>query len=329
MSALPLVPAPARRLRHWWSYETMLLAVLLLLVAGLTFTIPHRFWAPANVSTLFLDTAITAVPAIGMTMVILTGGIDVSTGAVLGLAATVVGLVYQAVPDWWLAAAAGLLVAGVAGAINGLLIVGARIPPIIVTLGFLSIWRATIYALLGGNWITDIPPQFTAFFVTPRLAGIPLAFGFALLAVGLAALFLARRPWGRYLYAVGNHPEAARVAGLPVGAVTAMAYTVLGLLAGVAALMRLGESPLVQATTGSGFELTVIAAVVIGGTDILGGRGSVWGSLLGAFLVELSSDVVVLSHIQAFWKGVVLGVLILAAVWAGSAIRRRVDRGDS
>ncbi|MCY0900122.1 MAG: ABC transporter permease [Firmicutes bacterium] len=273
-----------------------------------------------------VDTAMTAIPAIGMTFVIIMGGIDVSVGAILGLSVTILGLSYNSLPSVLVATAAGLMAGLIMGVINGLTIAYLNIPPIITTLGFLSIWSAAIYLFLGGNWLTNIPSNYTQILVMNKVLGLPTAIWAALILIALFSWISARRPWGRYVYAIGNNRQAARVQGIPVRLTMILAYSLLGLLSACAGIVNLAISPLVQSTTGSGFELSVIAAVVVGGTDIVGGRGTVYGSFLGALLVEIIDDAVILLHIQAFWQGVATGLIILVAVVSGIIVRRKTDR---
>ncbi len=295
-------------------YETILLVIVALVVVIIAIGSHGNFWTSSNLTSLLVDAAITAVPAIGMTMVIVMGGIDVSIGSVVGLTATVAGLAFE--QNWPIALVVLLTLAtgAIAGLINAWFIASRKLPPIIVTLGTMSIWRAVVYALLGGNWISTIPMTLTAWFVLDKLWIIPWSFVLTVVLVLIAAYLLRRRPMGRHVYAIGSNEEAAGVLGLPTKRVKYMAYVSLGALTAIAALMTLGQSPLVQATTGSGFELEVIAAVVIGGTSILGGRGTVIGSLLGAILTQLISDGVILFQIQPFWNGVVTGAMIIIAV---------------
>ena len=306
-----------------FTYEIRLAVIIGLVVAVASLGTQGGFWTEANLSSILVDSAMVSIPAIGMTFVIIAGGIDVSVGAILGLSVTIVGLIYNLGLPIWLATVCGLVSGLIMGTINGTVITFLKISPIITTLGFLSIWSAAIYLFLGGNWITNIPPNFSQFFIVDHWWGIPLAMWVALLLVGSFTWIALKRPWGRYLYAIGSNPDAAKVVGIPVTFTIIGAYALLGVLSSIAGLIHLGLSPLVQATTGSGFELSVIAAVVVGGTDIVGGRGTVYGTLLGAILVEIISDTVILFHIQAFWQGVAMGAIILIAVVSGTIYRQR------
>ncbi|WP_020374189.1 ABC transporter permease [Sulfobacillus thermosulfidooxidans] len=304
-------------------YEYALLGMIVVVIIATSIGSGGNFWSETNLDTILVDVALTAIPAIGMTFVIITGGIDVSVGAILGLSAAVTGIAYNQGLSPWSAAIIGILAGTIMGLINGIFIAYIQIPPIITTLGFLSIWSAALYLVLGGNWITNIPSSYTALAVTAKFVGIPLSMWVALVLVAAFSWILAYRSWGRYLYAMGNNAEAARIFGLPLTKTTLLAYTLLGMFSAVAGIVHLGLSPLVQASTGSGFELTVIAAVVVGGTNIVGGRGTIVGSLLGAIFVEIINDAVVLFHIQAFWQGVALGCMILISVMVGDFYRQR------
>lgn len=320
VSAAP--PGAPRRIRMPAGREFLLLVTLALLVAGISAGSRGAFWTSVNLNNLFVSSAITAIPAIGMTVVILTGGIDVSTGSMLGLVAAIGGTCFAA--GWSLAATIPVFLAtGAAlGLVNALLIIQGRIPPVIATLGTLSIYRMLVFVVLGSNWLTQIPPALTTIFVMDHLWFLPVVAVIALALLIVAALFLRHFRWGRHVYALGNNEEAARLAGIRPNRIKLAAYVGLGLLTGFAALLTLGESPMVQTSTGSGFVLQVIAAVVLGGTELSGGRGGMLGTLLGTLIVEVVNDGIVLLHIQPFWSGVALGGVILVAIGASS--RRHV-----
>lgn len=298
--------------------EALLLITLVILVVLISVFSHGAFLSHINLDNLFVGSAITLIPAIGMTVVILTGGIDVSTGSMLGLTAAIGGTCFAA--GWSLAVTVPMfLVAGAAlGLVNALLIIHGRIPPVIATLGTLSIYRMSVFIVLGSNWITQIPSGLTTFFVIDHVLFLPVVTVIALAFLIAAALFLRHFRWGRHIYALGNNEEAARLAGVRPERIKLIAYVVLGLLTGFAALLTLGQSPMVQTSTGNGFVLQVIAAVVLGGTSLSGGRGTMLGTLLGTLVVQVVDDGIVLLHIQPFWNGVALGIVILAAIGATS-----------
>ena len=304
--------------------ELLLIVGVIVITAGIAIGSHGNFWAASNLTNLMISTAITLVPAVGMTVIILTGGIDVSVGSMLGLVAVAGGTAFEHGVGLAAATPVFLAAGAILGFVNGALITYGRVPPVIATLGTLSVYRAAAFIFLGNHWITMIPPTVTETMVLTQPLGIPVAVWISLIVLAICMVFLARLPRGRHVFAIGNNENAARLNGIPVERIKLAAYTITGVLVGIAALMSLGHSPMVQTTTGTGFELTVIAAVVLGGTELTGGRGSLFGTLLGAILVGLVDNGVVLLHIQPFWSGVVLGVIILVSV--GSAtVRRAAD----
>ncbi|MBW4036076.1 MAG: ABC transporter permease [Proteobacteria bacterium] len=318
MSAAVMGAPKVPRLRLPQGREALLLITLAVLVAGIGMFSHGAFWSRINLDNLFVSSAITLIPAIGMTVVILTGGIDVSTGSMLGLTAAIGGSCFAA--GWSLAATVPVfLLAGAGlGLVNAVLIIKGKIPPVIATLGTLSIYRMIVFIVLGSNWITQIPPVLTRIFVVDHVLWLPVVALIALGFVIVASLYLRYFRWGRHVYALGNNEEAARLAGIRPERIKLAAYVMLGLLTGFAALLTLGQSPMVQTSTGSGFVLQVIAAVVLGGTSLSGGRGTMAGTLLGTLVVQVVDDGIVLLHIQPFWNGVALGVIILAAIGLSS-----------
>jgi ribose/xylose/arabinose/galactoside ABC-type transport system permease subunit len=318
MSAAVMRAPKVPRLRLPQGREALLLITLAVLVAGIGMFSHGAFWSRINLDNLFVSSAITLIPAIGMTVVILTGGIDVSTGSMLGLTAAIGGSCFAA--GWSLAATVPVfLLAGAGlGLVNAVLIIKGKIPPVIATLGTLSIYRMIVFIVLGSNWITQIPPVLTRVFVVDHVLWLPVVALIALGFVIVASLYLRYFRWGRHVYALGNNEEAARLAGIRPERIKLAAYVMLGLLTGFAALLTLGQSPMVQTSTGSGFVLQVIAAVVLGGTSLSGGRGTMAGTLLGTLVVQVVDDGIVLLHIQPFWNGVALGVIILAAIGLSS-----------
>lgn len=272
-----------------------------------------RFLTLDNLANVLLSSAGTGIVALGMTLIILTGGIDVSVGSMLGVTSVAVG--YAAAARWGMlpVTLVGLVVGAALGFANGALVAFGGIMPIIATLGTLNILRALTFQLLRAKWISDLPP-------TLHTLGLGLVLHIPLAAWATAALTLVffylttRRALGRHIYAIGGNAEAARLAGIDLGRATLFIYTVTGVLVGIAALIYVGQTGIVQSNTGVGFELQVIAAVVLGGTSILGGRGSVLGSALGALLVSEIKNGLTLLNISGLAEGMVSGVLILLAV---------------
>ncbi len=319
MRAVPLEPAraPASAVRDRGmtlvrSREATVVAFIVSL--GLFLEVATgRFLTLDNLANVLLSSAGTGIVALGMTLIILTGGIDVSIGSMLGVTSVAVG--YAAAARWGMlpVTLVGLAVGAALGFANGALVAFGGIMPIIATLGTLNILRALTFQLLRAKWISDLPP-------TLHTLGLGLVLHVPLAAWAAAALTLVffylttRRPLGRHIYAIGGNAEAARLAGIDLGRATLFIYAVTGVLVGIAALIYVGQTGIVQSNTGVGFELQVIAAVVLGGTSILGGRGSVLGSALGALLVSEIKNGLTLLNISGLAEGMVSGVLILLAV---------------
>lgn len=289
--------------------------LVLLIVASLLFGLTHpSFLTRDNIASILSNVAVVAIMSVGMTLVIVTGGIDVSIGSTLALCMLMSAKTMLAGGDLLVALAAALAVGAIVGAVNGAIVAYGRIHPIIVTLGTLNMIRALHIQILGPQWIT--PPPVARILALGTVAGVPAPFVLTVALGIVCTLFLLRRPLGRHIYGLGGNPEAARLAGVDVRRVTICVYAVTGLLVGLAAVIQLGVSGTVQPNAGVGLELQVIAATVIGGTSILGGRGTVAGSLLGALLVETVHNALITVGTISLLEGLVIGILILLAVGA-------------
>jgi len=297
------------------------LIVVLAVVFSLT---TERFLSMSNLTNLLLQLAGTAICAIGMTMIIITGGIDVSVGSMLGMSSVVAGKLLMGNAPVLLVVLAAMGVGLLMGLTNGSLIAYGKVPPIIVTLGMLNIIRSLLFQLLGGRWISGVPPAIRVIGLG-RWLGIPISMWIAVLLILFFSYFLNSRPLGRAIYALGNNPEAARVSGVNLARTTLFVYALTGVLVGFAGLIYVARTGIVQTNTGTGFELEVIAAVVLGGTSILGGKGTVIGSLLGAFLVGIIKNGMILLNVPALSEGLVIGALILISVVI-DVIRARGER---
>jgi ribose/xylose/arabinose/galactoside ABC-type transport system permease subunit len=262
------------------------------------------------------------VIALAVNQVILCGEIDISTGSMLGLCAIAAGAVALATGGILLPLLAGVVVGGLAGALNGALVTLGRIPAIIVTLGMLYALRGVILLVTGGTWITGVPDA-------TRVLGTGKVLGISVPVIILFGLFLVMElvnrhsTWGRNVFAVGGNRVAARFAGLPVNRVRFMTFTLVGVFVGIASLIYVGRAGSVQTNTGVGLELQAVAAVVIGGTSISGGRGSSLAALTGAVLIGVILNGLILLGVPGIWQDAVLGGLILLAV-ATDVLRRRL-----
>ena len=300
--------------------ETIL--CVMLVVGSSLFDLVHpAFLSLANVQQMLSGVAVVAIVGIGMTLVIVTGGIDVSVGSTLALCMLVSGRIMVA-GGGVLLSIAGAVVAGiVVGSINGALIGYGRVHPIIVTLGTLNAIRAVHIWLLGPQWLT--PPPVAKDLVADSVFGLPAPWCAVVVLGVLAAYFVSRRPLGRAIYAIGGNFEAARLAGTNVKFVTLFVYATMGALVGLASFIQLGQSGTIQPNAGVGLELGAIAATVIGGASVLGGRGTVLGAIVGALLVECVHNALVTIGTISLLEGLVVGVLILIAVGADVLQHRR------
>ncbi len=298
--------------------------VALILVIGL---VNPAFFTGENIADMLVNSAFIAVAAVGMTMVIVSGGIDISIGSILGVCATVAGnLAVSGVPVL-LAFLVAILVGGLLGLLNGLLIAFARIPPIVATLGTLSILRGGLILVTQGQWIMNMPP---AFFISQKQynigAVLPIPVVVMVVVVAIGWFWMRYTAGGRAIYALGGNKEAARLAGLHPRLVTLQVYTINGLLAGVAAVLYAARFTSIQSNAGLGFELSVITAAVVGGVSILGGSGSVIGALLGAILINVIGTGAVFLRVSPFWLQAVQGGLILLTVLVDMLRRRRLQK---
>jgi rhamnose transport system permease protein len=279
--------------------------------------------------------AITAILAAGQTLVILTRNIDLSVGSVVGITAYVTGEYLHAHPGVAPVLAVGYAVAIGAGLglLNGVLVAYARVPAIIVTLGTLAIYRTwlinhsdsrTITSDGLPDWVVDLPNSTLVSFGSWDIRTV-VAGTVALILVG--QLVLGGLKWGRWLYAVGSNPDAARQAGLPVERVVLGAFVASGALAGLAGFLFLSRFGTITVNAGNGLELQSVAAAVVGGVNIFGGSGTLVGSLLGALLVNLLDlSLLRVPGLSEFWRDAVLGVLILTAVAVDFLLGKRLGR---
>lgn len=298
------------------SRETPVAAALIVLVL-VTYANNPLFLSPQGVKDLLLNATIMVILAVGQAMVILTRNVDLSVGSMLGLVAFLTGTLFARADGIPIAAVflAGLALGALLGAINGFLVTVARVPALVITLGTLYVYRGINNAWAGGTqyFADDRPDAFGALAVD-TLLGFPIITLLAILVVVIAGVYLAGTRSGRDLYAIGSDPDAARVFGIPVGRRVMTAFVVNGLLAGLAGVLYAARFNSVGATTGTGMELDVVAAAVVGGVAIFGGSGSVVGAAIGAVLLTTITSALTALRVDKFWQQAVVGVLILAAI---------------
>lgn len=302
---------------------------LVVLVVLLSFLSPY-FLEVNNLFNVFQQITVLAIIALGATMVILSGGIDLSVGSVAALSGMIAGVTFGDLGlPMPVSIVLALLVGGAAGAVNGLLIVYGKVPPFVATLAMLSVARGLTLVLSDGQPVSGFPDWFRALGTVDLFGIIPGVVILVVVLYAIGAFYLKYRPSGRSIYAVGGNEEVARLSGVNVGLLKLRVYTIAGALAGLGGLVLTSRLNSAQPTAGAGLELDVIAAVVIGGTSLSGGVGTVIGTLIGALIIGVLRNGLNLLDVSSFWQQVVIGVVIAGAVMVDTLGRRRSRRRSS
>ena len=307
--------------------ELSLLIVMVVLGAGVTLAAP-QFLTVNNLSQVAILASITAIAAIGQALVVITRNIDLSVEATMGLVAYCVAVTLEGhVLSGPGAILLGIGIGAVLGMVNGVLVTIFRIPSIVATLGTLSIFRGIDYLIAGPHQVplSGLPDGFTDP-ASDTVLGIPLFVVLVAIVVVVGTVVLRWTRLGRQLYAVGSNPEAAAILGIPARGVVFAAFTMCGLLAGVAGVMWVIEFGTINGTAATGYVLAVVAAVVVGGVNIFGGSGTVLGAAIGAFFLGFVANALILVGLSQFWLQAIYGVVILVAVSADLLISRRIQR---
>jgi rhamnose transport system permease protein len=310
--------------------ELTLLAIMFVLGAGVSFMAP-QFLSVENFSQVAVLASITAVAAVGEAIVIITRGIDLSVEAIIGLVAYSVARTLELhALDPVGAVAMGLAIGLVLGMINGFIIAILRVPAIVATLGTLSIFRGIDYVIAGPDQVpvAGLPPGFTDLSQADIL-GIPVFVVVTVVVVVVGSLLLRSTRFGRQVYAVGSNPEAAAILGIPSRLVVFVAYALCGLLAGLAGVMWVMEFGTINGTAASGVTLAVVAAVVVGGVNTLGGSGTLAGAAIGALFLGFIANALILVGLSQFWLQAIYGLVILLAIGSDQIIRRGVQRANT
>jgi ribose transport system permease protein len=301
--------------RFVWRSGLLGVLVLLCIFAAV---ISPKFLQVANLINVLRQMALYGIVSIGMTFVILTAGIDLSVGSTVGIVAIVIAQILNGTPlPAWVALCIGIIVGGLVGAVNGLGIAHGRIPPFIMTLGMMVMGRGLAMTLANGEPIpmSDSVSVSIGWIGNGFLFGMPLpVWIFASIAL-VASLTLHGAPYGRYVYAIGSSQEAARLSGIPVLPVVASVYIISGVLAALTAIIFVTRLSVAEPTAGTGLELEAIATSVIGGTNLFGGQGSIFGTILGAGILAVLANVLNLAGVTPFTQQIVKGALIIAAVF--------------
>jgi ribose transport system permease protein len=287
--------------------------VMLLVIAFFLYR-SARFGTLDNVTTILVAAAPFALIALGQTLVILTGGIDLSVGSVIALSAMSGALFAKSFPDQvWLSVLVAVLVGLVAGSINGAVISLINVPPFIATLGMLTLASGLAFVVGNGAPINGLPQAFGQVANT-QILGLTVPVVLMILGIVGIGLMMRRTTYGLRIYAVGGNRLASEIAGVKTGRVLFSVYAISGALAGLSGIMLASRVISGSPTLGRGYELDAIAAVVIGGASLMGGRGTVWGTVLGLLLIQTLNNGLDILTVPAYWQNVIKGVLIVAAV---------------
>jgi rhamnose transport system permease protein len=290
-----------------------------------------KFLTFANLGNLFTDTAILGILSVGMMMVLLTGGIDLSIGATVAFSGMVTALTVKAYPAMptVILLLEGSLIGAVIGLIVGILVGRFSILPIIASLGMMNVVRGMTYMVSGGAWVSayQMPVSFKSM-ATNRLFGINNLVAIAVVVYIIFYYFINYSRTGRRIYAVGSNREAAEVIGLPAKRIVTLVYVLMGFLAGLAGVLWVSKFASAQGDTASGYEMNVIASCVLGGIAVSGGRGKVAGLLLGVILFGILANALPLINVSPFWQQAIQGFVILAAIITNVMIKRNNDRAN-
>lgn len=285
---------------------------VVLVSAFLSISTP-QFLTLDNLSLVARAFSFIAIAAIGQFVVILTRGIDISSGSVIGLSGIVTALISGAGLPTWMALLGGLAAAMAVGLFNGSLIAGLGLVSFMVTLGMLNVVRGADVALTGGYPVTGLDP-FIKSLGQGFFLGIPMPVIIMLVLAAIMWWVMTRTVFGRQLYAIGGNEEAARLSGVKVRTVTALAYVISGLFAGIAGILLTARLGVAESTIGTGYELDIIAAAVIGGASFAGGIGNVTGVIWGAALLGIVRNGMALLGVDSYWQQIVIGAVIVIAV---------------
>jgi rhamnose transport system permease protein len=324
-------PAGARALMAIGRQRELTLLAIMFVGGGVVSMLAPQFLSVENFSQVATLASITAVVAVGQAVVIITRGIDLSVEATIGLVAYSVARTLELKAlDPVGAVAMGLGIGLVLGMVNGFIIAVLRVPAIVATLGTLSIYRGVVYVIAGPDQVplAGLPAGFTDVSRADVL-GIPVFVLLTIAVVVVGSLLLKQTRFGRQIYAVGSNPEAAAILGIPSRRVVFVAYSVCGLLAGLAGIMWVMQFGTINGTAATGATLAIVAAVVVGGVNTLGGSGTLAGGAIGALFLGFIANALILVGLSQFWLQAIYGLVILVAIAGDQLIRRGVQRANT
>lgn len=308
-------PSTSALLRTYRDYKTefSMLGIFVICFVIMNFLSPY-FLTSKNLMNVMTQISTNALLSIGMSLVILTGGIDLSVGAVLAISGMVAGMVLKSTGNIALGVICALAIGLLVGVINGYFVGFLNMPAFIVTLGMMQICRSLTYVISDGNTASNFPDDF-AFLGKGKLFGTVPVYVVLILVLYVVFIFvMSKTKFGRFIYATGSNAEAARLSGINTKFHIMMTYIFSGLMSSIAALVMISRMMAVDPTYGKDAEMDAIAAVVIGGTSMMGGKGSLWGTIIGVLLVGFLRNALNLAGINPFWQGSAVGAVIIIAV---------------
>ncbi|MFT0762801.1 ABC transporter permease [Scrofimicrobium sp. R131] len=323
-TATAIAPQQDSSLRTIRLIRAGLMPVLLIAALVVFSLLSSQFLNPSNLKDIIVNSGDLAMLAAGMTIVILLGGIDISAGPMLGVIAWVIATMMAAGTSPLLVVASALIAGVTLGLLNGSIVVFGRVAPIIATLGTSAIFQSVLFVLWAkkDRFSSPVLPIFSG----QTLGGFPILIIPILLVFIALAYVLKRRRFGLHIYAVGNDPEGARLLGVSANKVTMMAYALMGALTGLGSLFYIGRVGVVQAASGADMSIAAIAAVVVGGTSILGGQGGIIRTLGGLLFIAVLQNGVVLAGVPSLWTGAIVGIAVALAVSVDVVTGRIIDK---
>jgi ribose transport system permease protein len=315
--ASPTTGEPVRLLSKEWlsgvALRYSMVIVMLLVIMYFSYR-SARFSTPENLVTILVAAAPFALIALGQTLVVLTGGIDLSVGSVIAVSAMASAATAKANPGQvWMTVLVAMVVGLAVGCVNGILVSRINVPPFIATLGTLTAGSGLAYVIGGGAPINGLPAEFGSIANT-KFLGLQIPVLVMIIGIVVLAVVMKRTTYGMRIYAVGGNRNAAEIAGINAKNVLFSVYAFSGLLAGISGVMLASRVISGPPNLGQGYELDAIAAVVIGGASLMGGRGTIWGTVLGLFMIQTLNNGLDILVVPAYWQDVIKGVLIVAAV---------------
>ena len=291
-------------------YMSLLALITLCLVISI---IQPRFLTISNISTVLTQVSMNAIIAIGMTFVILTGGIDLSVGSIIAITGAVAASILTSGGNVFLAIMAAIVIGGAIGYLNGFFVARARIQAFIVTLATMTIFRGVTYVYTDGNPISGLGKAFNLI-GNKKILGIPIPVLIMIVVFAIGAYILTQTRFGRYVYAIGGNEDSSRLSGIDTKNIKNLVYMISGVTASIAGIIVTSRIGSASPNAGSSYELDAIAAVVLGGTSLSGGEGRIFGTIIGALIIGVLNNSLNLLNVSTFYQSIVKGAVILLAV---------------